>query len=61
MLAAWAVVNFYRELTPPLAEAYHIPYPVELERLMLDRFEAIGKRERGSIIGSMPVPFCRLA
>jgi hypothetical protein len=38
--AARCLLALYRELAPPVANAFGIPYPVDLERLMVTRFEA---------------------
>lgn len=35
--AAGKAVDFFREVTLPMAEEYGIPYPFQLERLMLER------------------------
>jgi predicted nucleotidyltransferase len=40
--AAAAIVAFYRQIAPPLAAAHDIEYPLELERLMTGRLEALG-------------------
>ena len=39
--AAGVIVDFYRSLAQPLAEANGIPYPAELDRLMLARLEQL--------------------
>ena len=39
--AAAVIVDFYRELAVPLAEANGIPYPADLERIMLARLEQL--------------------
>jgi lincosamide nucleotidyltransferase len=39
--AGLAIVAYYREVAPPLAEAHGLPYPAELERIMLARLEAL--------------------
>jgi predicted nucleotidyltransferase len=42
--AARAVIGFYRQLALPLVEENGLLYPVELERLMLDRLEQCKRR-----------------
>jgi hypothetical protein len=37
--AARCLLMLYRELAPAVAEAFGVPYPVDLERLMVTRFE----------------------
>ncbi len=37
--AGLAIVRFYRELAPPLAQMHGLPYPQGLERVMMDRLE----------------------
>jgi hypothetical protein len=39
--AARAIVDFYEEHAPRLAQAYGLTYPAELARLMIDRLEAV--------------------
>lgn len=39
--AVGVIVEFYRALAQPLAEANGIPYPVELERVMVERLERL--------------------
>jgi predicted nucleotidyltransferase len=39
--AALVIVQFYRELAPPLAQAHGIMYPADLERVMSDRLEQL--------------------
>jgi len=39
--AGLAIVCFYRETAPPLAQAHGIPYPADLERLMSDRLKQL--------------------
>jgi len=41
--AALVIVRFYQELAPPLAQAHRITYPADLERVMCDRLERLGK------------------
>ena len=36
------MLRFYRETVSSLAITHGIPYPAELERLMIDRFEKLG-------------------
>jgi predicted nucleotidyltransferase len=40
--AVLIVVRYYQDLAPPLATARGIAYPVDLERVMLDRLERLG-------------------
>lgn len=40
--AARALVDIYRELAPPLAEAHGIAYPAALERVIRARLDALG-------------------
>ena len=42
MAAAHVIVNFYRELAQPLAEANSLSYPADLERIMLARLATVG-------------------
>lgn len=39
--AVGAIVEFYRALAQPLAEANSIPYPAELERVLVERLERL--------------------
>ncbi len=39
--AAFVIVHFYQELAAPLAHAYGIAYPAELERIMYGRLEQL--------------------
>jgi len=39
--AALVIVNFYKELAPPLAQAHGIPYPDGLDRVMIERLEKL--------------------
>jgi len=39
--AGIAIVHFYRELAPPLAQMHGLPYPQDLERVMMDRLEKL--------------------
>jgi predicted nucleotidyltransferase len=39
--AALVIVRFYQELAVPLARAYGIAYPADLERVMIDRLEKL--------------------
>jgi hypothetical protein len=39
--AALAIVHFYQELAPHLAEVHAIPYPAELERVMVGRLSRL--------------------
>ena len=39
--AVGVIVDFYRALAQPLAEANGIPYPAELERVMVERLESL--------------------
>jgi predicted nucleotidyltransferase len=39
--AALTIVHFYQELAPQLAEAYGIPYPTDLARVMSGRLELL--------------------
>jgi hypothetical protein len=39
--AALVIVQFYKDLAPPLARANGIMYPIELERVMYDRLEQL--------------------
>ena len=41
--AAFVIVRFYQELALPLARAHGITYPADLERVMCDRLERLGK------------------
>jgi predicted nucleotidyltransferase len=40
--AALVIVRFYQGLAPLLARAHGIPYPADLERLMVERLEKVG-------------------
>jgi hypothetical protein len=40
--AVYAIVRFYQELAPALAEAHRVAYPARLERVMLDRLRRLG-------------------
>jgi hypothetical protein len=40
--AGRTIVAYYRDLAPQLAEAHGLPYPAELERIMLERLDALG-------------------
>lgn len=40
--AAWIIVGFYQELAIPLAREHGIAYPVELERIMVERLRGLG-------------------
>ena len=37
------ILDFYRERAPVMAEAYGLPYPAELQRLMCDRFDELAR------------------
>ena len=37
--AALVIIDFYKELAPPLAQAHGIPYPDALEKVMVERLE----------------------
>ena len=39
--AALAIVRFYQQLAPPLAQAHGIPYPADLARVMSGRLELL--------------------
>ncbi len=39
--AALAIVRFYQELAPSLAQTYGIPYPTDLARIMSGRLEQL--------------------
>ena len=41
MAAAHVIVDFYRELAQPLAEANGLAYPADLERVMLARLATV--------------------
>lgn len=43
--AVFAIVHFYQEVAPPLAQAYGIPYSAELERVMYARLEQLRRAE----------------
>jgi hypothetical protein len=43
--AALAVVRFYRELAQPLAQAHGLPYPADLDRVMVARLEKLGQAD----------------
>jgi predicted nucleotidyltransferase len=46
--AVWAIVDFYREVAPPLARAHGIRYPTTLEQVVCRRLgEVSGTRPRG--------------
>jgi predicted nucleotidyltransferase len=40
--AARVIFRFYQELAPPLAQTHGIPYPADLERVMVARLEELG-------------------
>jgi len=40
--AAWRIVEFYKELAVPLSQEHGIAYPVELERIMVERLRRLG-------------------
>ena len=59
--AGLAIVRFYREIAPPLAQQHGIHYSHELERLMLDRLQKLQEaqsalKQDNSGEGSWPVP-----
>lgn len=39
--AAIDIINFYKELAPPLAQAHGIAYPAQLEQMMVERLEKL--------------------
>lgn len=39
--AAHTILRFYQELARPLAQTHHIPYPTELEQVMVARLEKL--------------------
>jgi hypothetical protein len=39
--AAMALVHYFREVAPPMAEAHGIAYPAALERIALARLEQL--------------------
>lgn len=39
--AAHTILRFYRELARPLAQTHNIPYPADLEQIMLERLEEL--------------------
>jgi lincosamide nucleotidyltransferase len=39
--AGRAIVAYYRDVAPPLARAHGVPYPAELERILLARLDAL--------------------
>jgi hypothetical protein len=41
--AVHLILRFYQDLAPPLAQAHGIPYPAELERVMVARLEKLGE------------------
>jgi predicted nucleotidyltransferase len=41
--AALVIVDFYKELAPPLAQAHGIPYPDALEKVMVDRLQNLSR------------------
>jgi hypothetical protein len=42
LIAAQTIGHVYREIAPGLAEAHGLPYPLALERLMLERLNSTG-------------------
>lgn len=46
LASARVIVDFYRALALPLAEANSIPYPAELERVMVERLERLDTSPR---------------
>ncbi len=40
------ILDFYRERAPVVAEAYGLPYPTELERLLCSRFDELARAFR---------------
>lgn len=41
--AGFDIVQFFRELAPPLAQMHGLPYPQGLERVMMDRLEKLSR------------------
>ena len=39
--AALAILRFYQELAVPLAQTHGIAYPIDLERVVYERLEAL--------------------
>jgi hypothetical protein len=46
--SALQTVAFYRQLAPRLAAEHSLSYPSDLERVMLDRLERLGRQNEGS-------------
>ena len=45
--AARDIFHFYQDLAPSLAQAYGIPYPETLERIMWTRLEKLSQEQGG--------------
>jgi hypothetical protein len=43
--AGLAILSFYREVAPALARTHGLTYPVELDRLMVERLETLSHTE----------------
>jgi hypothetical protein len=47
--AAHAILYFYKEVAPSLAQVHGIPYPADLERLLVERLEKLGAVRKQSL------------